>query len=88
MKKLQHDRDIYFFHISYILVICPYTLNVKESELITIDELNLKLFPGDTSQYLTRIAVNEKGEIVVIDSNDHCVYVFDRDGNRVRKIGS
>ena len=81
--------EIYiFFHISYILVICPYTLNVKESELITIDELNLKLFPGDTPQYLTRIAVNEKGEIVVIDSNDHCVYVFDRDGNRVRKIGS
>ena len=61
---------------------------MKESELITIDELNLKLFPGDTPQYLTRIAVNEKGEIVVIDINDHCVYVFDRDGNRVRKIGS
>ena len=77
--------EIYIFSI---LVICPSTLNVKESELITIDELNLKLFPGDTPQYLTRISVNEKGEIVVIDSNDHCVYVFDRDGNRVRKIGS
>ena len=70
------------------LLTCPYTLNVKERELITVDELNLKLFPGDTPQYLTRIAVNEKGEIVVIDSNDQCVYVFDRGGNRVRKIGS
>ena len=67
---------------------CPYTLNVKERELFIVGELSLKLFPGDTLLWLTGIAVNEKGEIVVLESTDHCVYVFDRDGNRVRKIGS
>ena len=67
---------------------CPYTLNVKERELVVVGELNLKLFPGDTLLSLIGIAVNEKGEITLVDDEGHFVYVFDKDGNCVRKIGS
>ena len=67
---------------------CPYTLNVKERELVVVGELSLKLFPVDTLQFLSGIAVNKKGEVAVVDDDGHCVYVFDKDGNCVRKIGS
>ena len=67
---------------------CPYTLNVKERELVVVGELNLRLFPGDTLDFLSGIAVNKKGEIAVVDTYGHCVYVFDENGNCVRKIGS
>ena len=70
------------------LPICPYALNVKERELVIVAELNLKLFPGDTLLSLSGIAVNKKGEIALADDEGHCVYVFDKDGNCVRKIGS
>ena len=70
------------------LPICPYALNVKERELVIVGELNLKLFPGDTLLSLSGIAVNKKGEIALVDDEGHCVYVFDKDGNCVRKIGS
>ena len=70
------------------LPICPYALNVKERELVIVGELNLKLFPGDTLLSLSGIAVNKKGEIALADDEGHCVYVFDKDGNCVRKIGS
>ena len=66
----------------------PYTLNVKEHELVIVGELNFKLCPGDTLLTLGGIAVNRKGELAVVDTNGHCVYVFDKDGNCVRKIGS
>ena len=67
---------------------CPFTLQVKERELVVVGELNLKLFPGDTLQELYGIAVSKKGKIAVTDMNGHCVYVFDKDGNCVRKTGS
>ena len=67
---------------------CPYTLNVKERELVIVGEMHLKLFPVDTLQFLSGIAVNKKGEVAVVDDDGHCVYVFDKDGNCVRKIGS
>ena len=70
------------------LSISPYALNVKERELVIVGELNLKLFPGDTLLSLIGIAVNKKGEIALADNEGHCVYVFDKDGNCVRKIGS
>ena len=70
------------------LPICPCALNVKERELVIVGELNLKLFPGDTLLSLSGIAVNKKGEIALADDEGHCVYVFDKDGNCVRKIGS
>ena len=67
---------------------CPFTVQVKQRELVVVGELNLKLFPGDTLQWLYGIAVNKKGEIVVTDGGGHCVYVFDKDGKCVRKTGS
>ena len=70
------------------LSISPYTLNVKERELVIVGELNLKLFPGDKLLSLIGIAVNRKGEIALADNEGHCIYVFDKDGNCVRKIGS
>ena len=67
---------------------CPDVLSVKERELVIVGEMNLKLFPGDTLRLLSGIAVNKKGEIAMVDTHGHCVYVFDKDGNCVRKIGS
>ena len=67
---------------------CPFTVQVKERELVVDGELNLKLSSGDKLQGLYGIVVNKKGEIAVTDSGGHCVYVFDKDGNCVRKTGS
>ena len=67
---------------------CPFTVQVKERKLIVVGLLNLKLFPGDTLQTLYGIAVNKKGEIAVTDTAGHCLYVFDKDGNCLRKTGS
>ena len=67
---------------------CPMTVRVKERELVVVGELKLKLFPGDTFKWLYGIAVNTEGQIVVTDNFGHCVYVFDKNGNCLRKIGS
>ena len=67
---------------------CPFTVQVKERELVVVGELDLKFFPGHTLQGLYGIAVNEKGEIVVTDNIVCCVYVFDKYGNCVTKMGS
>ena len=66
---------------------CPFTLQVKERELVLLSELNLKFFPGDEPESLTGIAVNSQGKIAVTDLHGHCVYAFDGDGNCLRKIG-
>ena len=67
---------------------CPFTVQVKERELVVVGELDLKFFSGDGPQWLEGIAVSTEGKIAVTDSNDHFVCVFDRDGNCLRKIGS
>ncbi|XP_027050744.1 E3 ubiquitin-protein ligase TRIM71-like, partial [Pocillopora damicornis] len=67
---------------------CPMIVQVKERELVVVgDELKLKLFPGDKFERLYGIAVNTEGQIVVTDNFGHCVYVFDKDGNCLRKTG-
>ena len=65
----------------------PFTVQVKERELVVVGELELKLFPGDAFRGLFGIAVNKKGEIAVTDNNGHCLYVFDKDGSCLRKKG-
>ena len=67
---------------------CPTTVQVKERELVVVNELMLELFTGDTFEWLYGIAVNTEGQIVVTDNFGNCVYVFDINGNCVRKIGS
>ena len=61
---------------------------MKERELVTVGELNLKLYPRDMLGLLSGIAVNKKGELAMVDTSSHLVYVFDKDGNCVRKLGS
>ena len=66
---------------------CPFTVRMKERELVVVGELELKLFPGDTLQWLYGISVNKKGEIAVTDTHGHCLYVFDKDGNCLKRKG-
>jgi len=67
---------------------CPFTVQVKERELVVVGELDLNFFSGDVPQRLYRMAVNNQGEIAVTDFDDDSVYVFDRDGNCLRKLRS
>ena len=67
---------------------CPMNVQVKELELVVVGELKIVLFPGDTLERLFGVAVNTEGQIVVTDNLGNCVYVFDKDGNCMRKIGS
>ena len=66
---------------------CPSTVQVKERELVVVGELDLRFFPGDVAQKLYGLAINTEGKIVVTDCKNHCVYVFDKDGNCLRNIG-
>ena len=66
---------------------CPITVQVKERELVVVGELKIKLFPGHTLERLYGV-VNTEGQIVVTDNLGNSIYVFDKDGNCMRKIGS
>ena len=67
---------------------CPMIVQVKERKLVVVGELKLKLFPTDTLRWLCGITVNTEGQIVVTDDFGDCLYVFDKDGNHLRTIGS
>ena len=66
---------------------CPITVQVKERKPVVVSELKLRLFPGDTLEQLNGIAVNTEGQLVVTDNSGHCVYVFDKNGDCLRKTG-
>jgi len=66
---------------------CPFIKQVKERELVVVGNLDLKLFQGDELKGLFGIAINMEGNIVVTDNDGHCVYVCDKVGNCLRKIG-
>ncbi|XP_078344147.1 E3 ubiquitin-protein ligase TRIM45-like [Oculina patagonica] len=66
----------------------PFTMQVKERELVVVGELDLKLFQGDKLLSPRGIAVNTKGNIALTDNKGHSVYIFDKEGNCLRKIGS
>ena len=67
---------------------CPFTMLVKERELVVVGELDLKLFQGDEPHWFYGIAVNMGGKIVITDNLGHCIYVFEKEGNCLRKIGN
>ena len=67
---------------------CPFTMQVKERKLVVVGELNLKLFQGDKLHTPVGIAVNTTGKIGITDCVGNCVYIFDKEGNCLRKIGS
>ena len=59
-------------------------IQVKERRLKVVGELDLK---GETVQSPSGIAVNSKGLIAVADCDGHCILLFDREGNYLRKFG-
>ena len=63
-------------------------MQVKERELVAVGELNLKLFQGNKLHGPAGIAVNTTGKIALTDDCRHCVYIFDKEGKCLRKIGS
>ena len=67
---------------------CPFTMQVKERELVVVGELGLKFFQGDVPKGFSGIAVNAEGKMVIIDNKGHCVYLFDQEGNCLKKIGN
>ena len=67
---------------------CPFIMQVKERELVVVGELNLKLFQGDELHAPAGIAVNKTGKIAITDYKGHCVYLFDKEGNCLKTIGS
>jgi len=67
---------------------CPFTTQVKERELLVVGNFDLKFFKEDVPKGLYGIAANMEGNIVVTDQLEHCVYVFNKEGNCIRKIGS
>ena len=66
----------------------PFTVVVKERELIVVGELDLNLLEGEQVDNLFGIAVNTKGNIAVTDCHKHCVYIVDKNGKCLRKIGA
>nr|XP_058949736.1 tripartite motif-containing protein 3-like [Pocillopora verrucosa] len=69
------------------LVNSPFTAVVKERELTVVGELDLNLLEGEQVDNLFGIAVNTKENIAVIDNGKHCAYIFDKNGQCLRKIG-
>ena len=65
----------------------PFTVAVKERELTVVGKLDLKLLEGERVDDLFGIAVNTKGNIAVTDNGKNCVYIFDKNGKCLRKIG-
>ena len=59
---------------------CPFTTKVKERELVVVDELHLR-------DGIAEIAVNTVGKIAITDFKGHCVHIFDKEGECLRKIG-
>ena len=63
----------------------PFFIQVKERRLKVVGELDLQ---GQTLGNPKGIAVNSKGLIAVTDYNKHCILMFDKEGNYLRKFGS
>ena len=67
------------------LVSSPFRVHVKERRIHVVGEIVLKRGISISSK---GIAVNSKGTIAVSDDEKHCILMFDKDGNFVRKFGS
>ena len=69
------------------LVNSPFTVAVKERELTVVGKLDLNLLEGERVEKLSGIAVNTVGNIAVTDLGKKSVYIFDKSGKCLRKIG-
>ena len=63
----------------------PYSIPVKARELNVVGKLDVQ---GEMLQGPAGIAVNSKGVFAVVDSEGHCILVFNETGKFVRKLGS
>ena len=66
------------------LVTSPFRVQVKERRIDVVGELVLKKEIPDSPNC---IAVNSKGTIAVSDNEEHCILIFDKNGNFVREFG-
>ena len=66
---------------------CPFTLPVKERELVVVGELDLKFNQGQEFKGPNGIAVNRQGDIAVVDYHGDCVFVFNKEGNCLKQFG-
>ena len=66
---------------------CPFTLAVKERQLVVVGEFDLKFNQGQEFKGPSGIAVNRQGDIAVADYYGHCVFVFNKEGNCLQQIG-
>ena len=62
----------------------PFTVQVKERQLEIVGELDLT---GEMPQEPRGIAVNSNGLIAVVDGKRHCVLIYNKEGQFVRKLG-
>ena len=62
----------------------PFVVQMKERRLDVVSELLLK---GETPLRPCGIAVNSRGMIAVADDKAHSVFMFDKEGTFVRKLG-
>ena len=65
----------------------PFTLKVKERELVVVGELDLKFNQGQEFKGPNGIAVNRQGDIAVVDYYGDCVFVFNKEGNCLHQFG-
>ena len=65
-------------------VLSTNTVQVKQRLIQVLGELELK---QETSEKPRGLAVNSKGQIAVVDSERHCVFIIDTEGNCLRKVG-
>ena len=66
------------------LVTSPLRVQVKERRIDVMGELVLK---GEIPERPDWIAVNSKGTIAVSDNEEHCILIFDKNGNFVQEFG-
>ena len=61
-----------------------YTVQVKQRLIQVSGEMEIK---GENFEQPSGIAVNSKGQIAVVDYDEHCILITDKEGNCVRKMG-
>ena len=62
----------------------PYIVQVKQRLIQVVGELKIK---GETVGQPYGISLNSKGETAVVDTDEHCILIIDKEGNCVRKVG-
>lgn len=84
LPKIPCNLKIFVKSNSKDLANSPFTVQVKERLIQVIGELD---FQGEVPQRPFGIAVNYEGWIAVCDYDGHCVMIYNKKGEYVRKLG-